>query len=84
MTRKTGPGDVDVSWAYSMFFFIVSFFFYLHFFLATDYDNDNEDMDGATRDVEQRRRQGTTRKTGPYSMFFLFVSFFFFSLTFFF
>ena len=53
-------------------------FFLTYFFLATDYDNDNEDMDGATTDVERRRR-GTMRKTGlrdgrrllgPYSMFF--------------
>jgi len=54
--RENSLRDVyDVSRAYGMFFFIVSFFF-TYFFLATDYDNDNEDMDGATRDVEQQQR----------------------------
>jgi hypothetical protein len=47
--EETGPRDVDVSWAYSIFFFIVTFFFYL-LFLATDYHN--EDTNGAARDAE--------------------------------
>ena len=44
---------VHVSQAQSKFFLIVSFFFFLHtFFLAIDYNHDNEDTDGATGDMD--------------------------------
>ena len=82
----------DISRAYSMFFLKLYRFFFAYFFLATNYDNDNEDVAVATRDVKQQRDTASTRDTeeengperllllGPIVCFLFFVLFFFFLL----